>query len=112
MRLAASTTLPPSTFTQLPAGTQFPAGGVIFSVPQPPQPGQIASGVVLSDAVGQLALLTVDVTPPVDQALTAGVARIFFAISGSDEAARTVQPPAECDCRTTYRVNELVITHL
>lgn len=48
----------------------------------------------------------------VDQALSSGSNRLVLAISGSDEAPRSVRPPSEHDCRTSHRVTSLVISHL
>jgi hypothetical protein len=113
VRLPASTTLPASGFSELPPNQPFPSGPVLFSFPQPWVPGQIAPGVTSSDGGGQRASFGVDVTALVDQALNAGSNRIVFAISGSDEAPRSVRPPSgDFDCRTTYGVTSLTISHL
>lgn len=112
VRLPATTVLPSSGFAELAPTLAFPAGSVIFSFPQPWLAGQIATGVTSFDGGGQRASFTVDVTSIVDQALTSGSNRIVFAISGSDEATRSVRPPSAFDCRTTYSVTALVISHL
>lgn len=112
VRLPATTVLPSSGFAELAPTLAFPAGPVIFSFPQPWLAGQIATGVTSFDGGGQRASFSVDVTSIVDQALTSGSNRIVFAISGSDEATRSVRPPSNFDCRTTYSVTALVISHL
>ncbi len=112
VRLPANTTMPSSGFAELAPNQAFPAGPVIFSFPQPWLAGQIAPGVSSFDGGGQRASFNVDVTTHVNQALNSGSNRLVFAISGSDEAMRSVRPPNEFDCRTIYSVTSLVIDHL
>lgn len=112
VRLPANTPLPSSGFAELAPNQAFPTGPVIFSFPQPWLAGQIAPGVTSFDGGGQRASFSVDVTALVDQALSSGSNRLVLAISGSDEAPRSVRPPSEHDCRTSYRVTALVISHL
>jgi hypothetical protein len=89
----------------------FPAGARIFSIPQPFFGGQIATGVVGTPSLG-LAGFSVDVTNLVTAALDRGATALSFMISGSDEAAPTVFVGTAQDCKTTYRIDELVIRHL
>ena len=112
IKLGASTVLPASEFVELPGGQAFPPGSTVFSFPQPWAAGQVAPGVTSADAGGQRAVFTVDVTAVVTQSLDAGVGALFYAITGTDEGMRPTRPPADFDCRTVYKVQQLVITHL
>lgn len=119
--LAPAATLPTAPLRMVYLGSAnaaapYPSGTRLFSIPQgPPQTwlgGTIAPGVTAM-ATGQgTASFTVDVTAPVNAALERGATALSFMISGSDEANVTVFPPGAQDCRTTYRIDDLVITHL
>ena len=95
-----------------PYATPYPSGTRVFSIPQPWVSGTIAPGVTTM-ATGQgLASFTVDVTALVNAALNRGATTLSFMISGSDEANVTVFPAGPTDCKTIYRISDLVITHL
>jgi hypothetical protein len=94
------------------AATPYPLGTRVSSIPQPWVSGTIAPRMT-TIATGQgTASFTVDVTALVDAALNRGATELSFMISGSDEANVTVFPPGATDCKTIYRIGELVITHL
>lgn len=108
-------TLPQASFDYL--GTHvppqpFPASVSVFGMTFPWMPGQIANGVVTSDGGGQRASFTVDVTDRLNGAINRGDVAIGFMLSGSDEGLPQVSPPDSFDCRTVYRVGQLVIKHL
>lgn len=111
LRMPATTLLPASGFEELPPAQPLPSGRMVFAFPQPWLPGQISPTVNSFDGGGQRASFSVDVTALLNQALNAGDASLVFALGGSDEAQRTVRPPAEFDCRTVYSVSALSITH-
>jgi hypothetical protein len=52
------------------------------------------------------------VTALVNAALERGATALSFMLSGSDEANVTIFPRGPVDCKTTYRIGDLVITHL
>lgn len=94
------------------AAAPYPAGSRVFSITQPWVSGTISPG-VSTTATGQgTASFTVDVAALVNAALDRGATSISFMISGSDEAKVAVFPPGAKDCKTVYRIGDLVITHL
>ncbi|MDP2266332.1 MAG: hypothetical protein Q8J70_07255, partial [Thiobacillus sp.] len=99
---------PPGANTAQP----FPAGVTVFGMTFPWVSGQVANGVTTSDGGGQKASFTVDVTDRLNGAFNRGDAVIAFMLSGSDETLPTVSPPDRFDCRTVYRIGQLVIKHL
>ena len=120
----APVTLPaaPSGFAYLgsgPAPPPFPAGATIVNFPIPWVPGTLtnsavggASTLTTTAASGSGgATFTVDVTPWVSGAIAQGRPTIEFMISGSDESPFTVPPPAALDCKTTYAISALSVTH-
>jgi hypothetical protein len=98
------------------AAAPYPSGTLLFSIPQgPPQVwlGRTIAPGVTAMATGQgTASFTVDVTALVNAALDRGATALSFMISGSDEANVTVFPRGPVYCKTTYRIDDLVITHL
>lgn len=115
--LAPAATLPTAPLRMAYLGsannaTPFPSGTRVFSIPQPWVSGTVAPGVTTM-ATGQgTASFTVDVTALVNAALNRGATELSFMVSGSDEANVMVFPPGTMDCKTTYRIDDLVITHL
>jgi hypothetical protein len=123
MILHTNATLPaaPSAFADLGAGPSaqaFPASGRVFGMTFPWISGQITSGVQTGVTVTTVATgmggasFTVDVTSYVNGALNRGDASIAFMLSGSDETVPTVFPAGAIDCKTSYKVGNLVIEHI
>ncbi len=61
---------------------------------------------------GNTASFTVDVKSYLDGALNRADSSISFMISGSDEAPITVFPAGAIDCKTVYKIGNLVVQHL
>lgn len=94
------------------AAAPYPASSRVFSITQPWVSGTISPGVTtLATGLGGSSF-TVDVAALVNAALNRSATSISFMISGSDEANVTVFPPGSQDCKTVYRILDLVITHL
>lgn len=114
LMLLPGSSLPQTSFVYL--GTHvppqpFPASVPVFAMTFPWLAGQIATGVVTADGGGQRASFVVDMTERINGAFNRGDASIGFMLSGSDEALPTVSPADSFDCRTVYRIGQLVITH-
>lgn len=115
--VAPGATLPPANqglafLGSANAAAPFPSGSRLMSIPQPWISGAIGNN-ASSTASGQGgATFSVDVTPQVVDRLDRGASAIQFMISGSDEATPTVFVPGPQDCKTIYRIGNLVLTHL
>jgi hypothetical protein len=99
-------------------GLPFPASGRVFGMTFPWVPGTITSGLASGVTVTTLASglggagFSVDVTSFLNGALNRGAASLAFMISGSDESTPTVFPAGPTDCKTVYKVDNLMIEHL
>lgn len=115
--VAPGATLPPANqglafLGSANAAAPFPFGSRLMSIPQPWISGAIGNN-ASSTATGQGgAVFTVDVTPQVIDRLDRGASAVQFMISGSDEATPTAFVPGPQDCRTVYKIGNLVLTHL
>jgi len=115
--VAPSATLPPASqgfafLGSANAATPFPAGSRLMSIPQPWLSGPIGNNASSTASGAGGATFTVDVTPQVVDRLDRGASAVQFMISGSDEATPTVFVPGPQDCKTYYRIGNLVLTHL
>lgn len=90
----------------------FPASVNVFAMLFPWIPGQVTTGVTTSDIGGQRAGFTVDVTDRLNGALNRGDTSIGFMLSGSEEDLPQISPASGLDCRTVYKIGQLVIKHL
>lgn len=93
------------------ANAPFPAGSRLMSIPQPWIAGTLGNNASTGASGQGTATFSVDVTPQLNAALERGAGAIQFMISGSDEGVRTVFAPGPQDCKTTYAIGDLVITH-
>lgn len=110
----------PSGFAYLgsgPVAQPFPASGKLFGMTFPWGPGPITAGVQTGVTVTTLATglggasFTVDITSYLNGALSRGDGSLGFMLSGSDEATPTVFPAGPINCKTVYRIGNLVIEH-
>jgi hypothetical protein len=95
----------------------YPATGTVFNMPVPWHaatfPGVQPGVNVTTLATGQGgASFTADVTTYLNGALNQGAMSMNFMLGGIDETPLTVPPPGPIDCKTVYKVGDLVIKHL
>jgi hypothetical protein len=111
-------TLPSQPFVTLGSlgSVPYPTGDVVFPFPVPWSNGPITSGVqpgvtVTTSASGTgTATFTVDVGDILDAALNRGDSTLAFMLGGTMEGT-PAYPSASVDCKTTYRFNDLAVTH-
>lgn len=101
-----------------PAAQPFPNSANVFFMTSPWQPGPITgnlpAGVTVTTSASGLggASFTVDVTNYLNGALNRGDGSLAFMLSGFDEATPTVFPAGASDCKTVYKIGDLIIEHL
>ena len=110
-RLQSGYTTPPGVFSSLPIAAAFPGGSTSFTMPAPWVAGQVAPGVTTMDGGGQRASFTVNVKDLISNSINLCRPNLAFALVGSLDAPLSSTPTTNVDCRTTYQVSPLSITH-
>ena len=107
----AAYTVPPGVFTSLAIADPFPGGSTIFTMQPVWSAGQITPQVSTIAGGGNRASYTVNVKDLISNSINLGRPNIAFVLVGSLDAQMNSSPTTNDDCRTTYQVSPLSITH-
>lgn len=110
-RIQTPYTTPPGVFSTLAIADPFPTGSTIFTMQSSWAAGQITPDVSTIAAGGNRASFTVNVKNLISNSLNLGRPNIAFVLVGSLDPQLPSTPTTNDDCRTTYQISALSITH-
>lgn len=110
-RIQAAYTTPPGVFTSLAIAAPFPSGSAIFTMPPVWSAGQVTPQVSTLAGGGNRASFTVNVKDLISNSVNLARPNIAFVLVGSLDAQMNNSPTTNDDCRTTYQISPLSITH-